>query len=71
MEAHAEAAHRDHETYSSNHGTTLETMSPEPVDTGMIIYLDPPKHTMLRKLVTPRRVYTSTVRGPLNLPIEI
>jgi cytochrome P450 len=55
-----EAAHRDADTFSSNHGTTLETMSPEPLDSGMIIYLDPPKHTMLRKLVsrafTPRRV---------------
>jgi cytochrome P450 len=64
-----EAAHRDPETYSSNHGTTLETMSPEPVDTGMIIWLDAPKHTTLRKLVsrafTTRRISTleAQVRG--------
>ena len=55
-----EAANRDADTYSSNHGTTLETMSPTPVETGMIIWLDPPKHTMLRKPVsrafTPRRI---------------
>jgi cytochrome P450 len=55
-----EAAHKDHDTYSSSHGTTLETMAPEPVETGMIIWLDPPKHTILRKLVarafTPRRI---------------
>ncbi|MDT3440675.1 MULTISPECIES: cytochrome P450 [unclassified Pseudofrankia] len=47
-----EAAHRDAETFSSSHGTTLETMSPEPHDTAMIIWLDPPKHTTLRKLVS-------------------
>ena len=55
--ADIEAAHKDHAAFSSNHGTTLETMSPEPVDTGMIIWLDPPKHTILRKLVS--RVFTT------------
>ena len=57
-----ENAFRDHETFSSNHGTTIEIMSPTPMDTGMIIFLDPPKHTVLRKLVsrafTGRRVST-------------
>jgi cytochrome P450 len=52
-----EAAHKDFATFSSNHGTTLETMSSEPVDTGMIIWLDPPKHTILRKLVS--RAFTT------------
>lgn len=52
-----EAAHRDHDTFSSSHGTTLETMMPEPADTGMIIWLDPPKHTILRKLVS--RAFTA------------
>src|SRR5579864_872716 len=52
-----ERAHRDHETFSSNHGTTMETMSPDPVDTGMIIWLDPPKHSILRKLVS--RAFTT------------
>jgi len=53
-----EAAHKDPETYSSSHGTTLEMMTPEPFgDTGMIIWLDPPKHTTLRKLVS--RAFTT------------
>ncbi len=52
-----EAASRDPQTFSSNHGTTLETMSPEPIDTGMIIWLDAPKHTTLRKLVS--RAFTT------------
>jgi cytochrome P450 len=47
-----EAALRDPATFSSSHGTTLEVMSPTPMDTGMIILLDPPKHTVLRKLVS-------------------
>ena len=53
-----EHANKDHETFSSNHGTTVETMTEAPVvDTGMIIWCDPPKHTMLRKLVS--RAFTS------------
>jgi cytochrome P450 len=60
--ADIEAAHRDHVTFSSAHGTTLETMSPDSVDTGMIIWLDPPKHTILRKLVS-RAFTTKRVSG--------
>ena len=52
-----EAAHKDPETFSSSHGTTLEMMTPDPFETGMIIWLDPPKHTILRKLVS--RAFTS------------
>ena len=53
-----EAANKDHDTYVSSHGTTVETMSDEPhLDTGMIIWTDPPKHTRLRKLVS--RAFTA------------
>jgi cytochrome P450 len=53
-----EQAHKDVETFSSSHGTTLESMSREPMtDTGLIIALDPPRHTMLRRLVS--RAFTS------------
>lgn len=54
------AAHRDPATYSSAHGTVLELMTDEPLDTGLMIFMDPPEHTRLRALVsrafTPRRV---------------
>ena len=58
--ADVEAAHRDPATFSSSHGTVLEIMSDQPFEGGMMIFMDPPEHTMLRALVsrafTPRRV---------------
>jgi cytochrome P450 len=55
-----EAAHRDPATYSSAHGTVLEIMGPDLSDTGQIIFMDPPEHTIHRALVsrafTPRRM---------------
>jgi len=52
-----EAAHKDQETFSNAHTTTLEMMTPEPIDTGIILWLDPPKHTTLRRLVS--RAFTT------------
>lgn len=58
--ADVDAAHLDHETFSSAHGTVLELIGPEPFQGGTMIFMDPPAHTMLRVLVsrafTPRRV---------------
>jgi cytochrome P450 len=50
----------DATTYSSGWGTSLEFMdSPKP-DTGLMIYMDPPRHTRYRKLIskafTPRSI---------------
>ncbi len=55
-----ERAHRDPLLYSSAHSTVLEMMTDEAQLEGMMINLDPPQHTVLRRLVskafTPRRV---------------
>ena len=55
-----EAAHRQPLLFSSNHGTVLEVMTPNPMQTGMMIFQDPPDHTALRSLVnrafTPNRI---------------
>jgi cytochrome P450 len=58
--ADVEAAHRDPATFSSAHGTVLEMMGGDMAATGLIIFMDPPDHTILRSLVarafTPRRM---------------
>jgi len=50
----------DTERFSSVHGTTLDTMSPDPFPISMLIFMDPPVHTWHRKVVnrafTPRKI---------------
>ncbi len=50
----------DYRTYSSSWGTSLEFMTEAKEDTGLMIYMDPPRHNRYRALVsktfTPRQV---------------
>jgi len=58
--ADVERGHVQPGVYSSAHGTVLELMGPHMMESGQIIFMDPPDHTTLRSLVsrafTPRRV---------------
>jgi len=50
----------DHETFSSAYGTVLELMNGQPFEAPMIIFMDPPRQTRVRNLVskafTPRQI---------------
>jgi cytochrome P450 len=52
-------AYHDTSTFSSTHGVLLETLD-APLDMNMVIFMDPPEHDWMRKLVsrafTPRRI---------------
>jgi len=50
--ADVEMAHKDPGTYSSAHSTVLELLGPNEIDSEMMIFMDPPEHTVLRSLVS-------------------
>jgi cytochrome P450 len=58
--ADVDGAHRDPGTYSSAHGTVLEVMTNDVLAGELMIFMDPPDHTRMRRLVskafTPRRI---------------
>jgi cytochrome P450 len=57
----------DHETYSSNRGTVLEMMD-SPMQDPPMIFMDPPRHTHFRKLVS--KTFTQRQIGKLESRIR-
>ena len=51
-------------TYSSSHGTSLEFMDTPKPGTGLMIWMDPPRHTRYRKLVS--KAFTPAKIGELE-----
>jgi cytochrome P450 len=54
----------DPATYSSSHGTSLEFMDTPKPGTGLMIWMDPPRHTRYRKLVS--KAFTPAKIGELE-----
>ena len=62
------AAHRDWQTFSSTHGVTVDQVtdpsSAAMLDGSMMIFMDPPEHERMRRLVS--RVFTPTAVAELE-----
>jgi cytochrome P450 len=54
----------DTNTFSSAHGTTADGIGPEPVNTSMMIFMDPPEHTWHRRIVS--RAFTARTLAGLE-----
>ena len=63
-----ENAHKDPATFSSTHGTVLEQMSRGIGSMRMMIFLDPPDHTVLRALVS--RAFTTRRIGDIEAHVR-